>query len=584
LWTGVFAVLLLASSGIPPAGAGAGTATGTVDRTFGTSGTALSPNIPLSSVEATTRDAQGRVLAATNLDGTLDIVLFRFLANGQLDPSFGLGGRVTIHDPSIVAASGVATYPDGRVAVVLDGIPTSIQVARLLANGHLDPSFGYRGITTPTPGFGGGIAVDHAGRVVVGVANQDRPGMLRYTSAGTLDQSFGFHGRGNVLSTGNGYIGAIAIDAADGVFLVGADQNTARVEHLTNRGQRDPHFGTNGDVSIPELIQLNTIGLATNGDVVAAGSYPSVGSRPPAAAAAVVRVHASGTRDVAYGHNGVALVPGLFQMFPTALSLAADGSVVIGGTSPVVGLTELLPYATLLRLLPDGRVDTAFGCGGQTWMRFGLDASSDLEAPIGVFGEAGSVLVVGQASSVNSGTRIALQRVQVTQAPPRAGYWLATSDGSVEAFGRAAPCASLAYSGAGRVVGVAGTTSGRGYWQVASDGGVFSFGDAQFYGSAGNLPLHQAIVGAAATPTGHGYWLVASDGGVFTYGDAHFYGSTGRIRLNQPIVGMQPTPTGHGYWLVASDGGVFTYGDAHFYGSTGSIRLNKPVVGMTASP
>ena len=123
-----------------------------------------------------------------------------------------------------------------------------------------------------------------------------------------------------------------------------------------------------------------------------------------------------------------------------------------------------------------------------------------------------------------------------------------------------------------------------GYWMVASDGGIFTFGDANFWGSAGALPLVRPIVGMAATPDRQGYWLVASDGGVFSYGDAGFYGSTGAIRLNQPIVGMAPTPDGHGYWLVAADGGVFAFGDAGFAGSTGGMHLNAPVVGIDAGP
>ena len=133
------------------------------------------------------------------------------------------------------------------------------------------------------------------------------------------------------------------------------------------------------------------------------------------------------------------------------------------------------------------------------------------------------------------------------------------------------------------IVGMAATPDGKGYWLVASDGGIFSYGDAQFYGSTGGVPLNRPIVGMAATPDGKGYWLVASDGGIFNYGDAAFYGSTGGTPLNRPIVGMAATPDGKGYWLVASDGGIFNYGDAAFYGSTGGIPIDRPIVGMALS-
>ncbi|HEX2850799.1 MAG TPA: twin-arginine translocation signal domain-containing protein [Acidimicrobiales bacterium] len=173
--------------------------------------------------------------------------------------------------------------------------------------------------------------------------------------------------------------------------------------------------------------------------------------------------------------------------------------------------------------------------------------------------------------------------VGVSAARDGSGYWLAASDGGVFAFG----VGWYGSEGGTRlnrpIVGIAGTPSGRGYWLVASDGGVFAFGDAGFFGSTGAIRLNRPIVGMASTPTGLGYWLVASDGGVFAFGDAGFFGSTGAMSLHRPIVGMASTPAGLGYWLVASDGGVFAFGDAGFFGSTGDLVLNAPIVGMAAS-
>jgi hypothetical protein len=169
--------------------------------------------------------------------------------------------------------------------------------------------------------------------------------------------------------------------------------------------------------------------------------------------------------------------------------------------------------------------------------------------------------------------------------PTGLGFWTASTDGKVEAFGNA-----LHYGDSSAVplnkpiTGMASTPTGKGYWLVATDGGVFSYGDAQFWGSTGGKVLNQPVVGMAATPTGKGYWLVATDGGIFSFGDAQFWGSHGGSPLNRPVVGMDATPTGGGYWLVASDGGIFTYGDAPFRGSTGGIELNKPVVGMESTP
>jgi ribosomal protein L24E len=166
-----------------------------------------------------------------------------------------------------------------------------------------------------------------------------------------------------------------------------------------------------------------------------------------------------------------------------------------------------------------------------------------------------------------------------------AGYWVANSDGSVQAHGSAANYGSMAGQPlVAPVTHIVGTPDGHGYWLVAADGGIFSFGDAGFHGSMGGQPLNAPVVGMAPTPDGHGYWLVASDGGIFAFGDAAFYGSMGGQPLNEPVVGMASTPDGHGYWLVASDGGIFAFGDAAFYGSMGGQPLNEPVVGMVPTP
>jgi hypothetical protein len=89
--------------------------------------------------------------------------------------------------------------------------------------------------------------------------------------------------------------------------------------------------------------------------------------------------------------------------------------------------------------------------------------------------------------------------------------------------------------------------SGTGYWIASADGGVFAFGNAQFYGSMAGQHLNAPICGIEATPDGQGYWLIGADGGVFAFGDAAFFGSAANLQLNAPIVGMaSSTPAGAG--------------------------------------
>ena len=170
------------------------------------------------------------------------------------------------------------------------------------------------------------------------------------------------------------------------------------------------------------------------------------------------------------------------------------------------------------------------------------------------------------------------------------GYCGADFDGQVVCVGGAGgsrpPIAGLTED----MVDAVQTPSGQGVWQVAFDGGVFTSGDADFFGSAGALPLAEDVVGMAATPTGRGYWLVAADGGIFAYGDATFFGSVPGVlppgrTLEAEIIGMAGSGTGRGYWLVAEDGGIFAFGDATFFGSVPAVlppgaTLADAVIGM----
>jgi hypothetical protein len=172
--------------------------------------------------------------------------------------------------------------------------------------------------------------------------------------------------------------------------------------------------------------------------------------------------------------------------------------------------------------------------------------------------------------------------VGIAAASSGGGYWVAMSNGVVEAFNNAPNYGSATGPHARPIVGIVATPDGKGYWLVTSDGLVFGFGDAHYHGSLAGVNLNKPIVAVTSTPDGGGYWMVATDGGIFSFGDAKYQGSMGGIHLNEPIVGMAVDRATGGYWLVASDGGIFAF-DAKFLGSTGNIHLTRPIIGMEAA-
>jgi uncharacterized delta-60 repeat protein len=82
-----------------------------------------------------------------------DFALARYTAEGELDPSFGDGGKVLTHFTGSSYAEGVVIQPDGKIVAAGGGAGYFV-LARYSPSGKLDPTFGRGGKvqTTLRPG------------------------------------------------------------------------------------------------------------------------------------------------------------------------------------------------------------------------------------------------------------------------------------------------------------------------------------------------------------------------------------------------------------------------------------------------
>jgi hypothetical protein len=180
--------------------------------------------------------------------------------------------------------------------------------------------------------------------------------------------------------------------------------------------------------------------------------------------------------------------------------------------------------------------------------------------------------------------------VDMAGTPSGKGYWVVTSNGTVQAFGNAKFYGDLPRINvhAKDIVAIAPTYNGQGYWLIGKDGGMFTFGNARFFGSIPGLHIHvHDIVGMVANSGGGGYLLVGDDGGVFTFGKARFFGSLPGIHRHvHDIQAILPASAGTGYVLVGADGGVFNFGKGvRFYGSLPGEGVHvRDVVGIALTP
>lgn len=183
-----------------------------------------------------TVDSEQRIVAAgyaNSRKGGIDFGLMRFTANGTLDNTFDVDGKV-ITDFAGGEDSVKDIVIDASNRIVAAGACGSINfaLARYNSDGTLDITFDGDGkVATDFSGFsdaGESVAIQPDGKIiVVGVARN--PGsdfaLARYNSDGTPDNSFGNNGKLTTDLSGGDSARALAMQPDNKIVLVGLTSN-----------------------------------------------------------------------------------------------------------------------------------------------------------------------------------------------------------------------------------------------------------------------------------------------------------------------------------------------------------------------
>jgi uncharacterized delta-60 repeat protein len=292
---------------------------GSLDASFGSGGIVKSS---AGAPQAVTLDAEGNIVVAGQFDGeafNTDAMVARFLPTGAPDTSFGGGDGVVTTDFTGEFDSAEAVAIDGSNRIVIAGGAPHVLVARYLANGDLDTSFGggdgyfAEMITDPTNGFLffrglEDVALDGAGRIV-GVAGGFVA--MRFLASGSLDTSFG---------GGDGIVG---------------------------------HRVENGD-------RATAVAINPAGNVLVGGRTGSVFGESSTFDFAVVRYSEAGVLDTSFGDSESMAVADAGESDTTGdMALDASGRIVLGGWVFAGGANEF----AAVRFLPSGRISGSFGGG-----------------------------------------------------------------------------------------------------------------------------------------------------------------------------------------------------------------------------
>ncbi|MEP7302345.1 MAG: delta-60 repeat domain-containing protein [Caldimonas sp.] len=336
-------------------------------------------------------------------------------ASGDLDTTFGTGGKVSVFLPGVAMnTSAMAKMADGRLLIV-GGTGADSFIVRLNANGSLDTTWAGSGMLSIDFGGGtneylAGVEVQADGKVLVGgslirnTPTRFEAFIARFNADGTLDASFGTAGK-SVSNFGTGSARATRLLLrTDGRPLVVGYHDTAPLAPFAFQtaadGSTDPAYGSGIRVALgSEALIVNAAALQSDGKLLLSaynGSAPTSDFR-------IVRLNANGTPDAGFGSGGVASVDFGAYDAPTTLYVSPNGRIFAAGISVASGGSG--PMAVACLQPASGALCSDFGSGGKIVLADpGLtNVVSILPSGLLTSGEPTRLLFAGSVPSVDGG-------------------------------------------------------------------------------------------------------------------------------------------------------------------------------------
>jgi uncharacterized delta-60 repeat protein len=398
----ITALLATAAAFFAFAVVGASAAPGDLDRSFGRNGIVIT-GVRESEGRALALQQNGRIVAV----GTPGIEIDRFLPNGDLDATFGDGGRASVLDACACSVDPTAAGVDSQGRIVIAGTlrrpgaqsNSDLVVLRVLPGGDLDTSFGDQGLVPIDPGADdeavARLEIRPSDSVLVGGVSYSGQGsaavVARVDDQGDLDSSYGDGGMAIVPLRGG--VAAMDVDAFGGATLAGDDARRVRVVRLTPSGELDDSFSGDGrrKLDLGRREWVRTVAFGKHGRIFVGGS---VVQRKPRRTSrtnlALARLKPSGSLDRRFGGDG--MVTKNLDRFDWASGLEpqADGKLVVSGIGDHFSLGYPQRWV-VLRYRRNGRLDRSFSGNGVAFPKPSIFGSS----PVMEMQPDGRILLLG---------------------------------------------------------------------------------------------------------------------------------------------------------------------------------------------
>lgn len=331
----------------------------------------------------------GIVITPTTPASTITSYTQSFNQAGLLNKAFGSNGTTTTSingNTNSSYAYACALQPDGKIIAAgysnIGGGVNAFALARYTTNGALDTTFGTNGIvTTNISGVDDrayACALQSDGKIIAvgysaapGGGNPHRFALVRYTTTGTVDTTFGNRGIVTTSINGNNDQANACVIQPDGKIIAAGYTDAGgpwafALVRYTATGALDISFGLNNNGIVTTNINgtadvITACILQPDGKIVTTGHTELAGGDE---VFATVRYTTNGVQDTTFGIAGTGIVQTAIGTNHTsnanACSLQPDGKIITAGYTNN-GAADLF---ALIRYTTEGIIDQTFGTNG----------------------------------------------------------------------------------------------------------------------------------------------------------------------------------------------------------------------------
>lgn len=347
---------------------------------------------------------------------SVNCIVARYSSNGVLDSTFNGGVGYTALPNNLVA---IAVQTNDKIIVAgtdwSNSMGHGFKLIRLNSNGTLDTTFGVGGtITTNFAGYNGtnGQAIGGSSSLVVQPAddkiivvgygftdgnNTQNSLIARYNADGSLDTTFNGSGKyATASTTWSSFYAGINLQNNNKILVSGKDNtNKITITRFNTDGTLDGSFGASGKKVTALVGWSDMVQEQSDGTIIASG-HIIIGNYNMFA----MKLLSDGTYDTTFNGVGyISLPTGVNTSVAPLFAIQPDGKIILGGTSNVASSGNIVGHSnqTLIRLTPNGIVDTTFGNAGTKIYDYGYTSGF-----ASIYTTASDIVLLGSSTAITN--------------------------------------------------------------------------------------------------------------------------------------------------------------------------------------